>query len=71
MLRGYYQGESSIYFPLHLLTWVPVILSWVLLFSLLAVILLCLNTILRRQWADSERLTFPIIQLPLEMDKPD
>ena len=71
VLRGYYQGESSIYFPLHLLTWVPVVLSWVLLFSLLAVIFLCLNTILRRQWADRERLTFPIIQLPLEMAKPD
>ena len=29
--------------------------------------LLCLNSIMRKQWIESERLTFPIIQLPLEM----
>ena len=30
---------------------------------------LCLNTILYRQWSNLERLTFPIIQLPLAMAK--
>ena len=66
-LRGYYLGESSFYFPLHLQTWLPVVFGWIVLFSLLALMFLCLNTILRRQWADLERLTFPIIQLPLAM----
>ena len=48
-LRGYYLGESSLYFPLHLQAWLPVAFGWIVLFSLLALMFLCLNTILRRQ----------------------
>src|SRR5262249_2288886 len=38
-----------------------------LLFSLILLVAYCINTLVRRQWADHERLTFPIIWLPLEM----
>ena len=69
-LRGYYLGESSLYLPPHLRVWGPVIAAWILLFLVTAFIFLCLNTILRRQWAERERLTFPIIQLPLAMTNP-
>ena len=69
-LRGYYLGESSLYLPQHLRVWGPVIAAWILLFLVTAFIFLCLNTILRRQWAERERLTFPIIQLPLAMTNP-
>ena len=69
-LQGYYLGESSFYTEAHLRAWAPVILAWLALFLVLAFIFLCLNTILRRQWADRERLTFPIIQLPLQMTNP-
>ncbi len=69
-LRGYYLGESSLYLSQHLRVWVPVVAAWILLFLVTAFIFLCLNTILRRQWAERERLTFPIIQLPLAMTNP-
>ena len=69
-LRGYYLGESSLYLPKHLRVWAPVVAAWILLFLVTAFIFLCLNTILRRQWAERERLTFPIIQLPLAMTNP-
>ena len=69
-LQGYYLGESSFYTNAHLRVWAPVILAWLALFLVLTFIFLCLNTILRRQWADRERLTFPIIQLPLQMTNP-
>ena len=69
-LRGYYHGESSLYLSQHLRVWGPVIAAWILLFLVTAFIFLCLNTILRRQWAERERLTFPIIQLPLAMTNP-
>jgi hypothetical protein len=66
-LRGYYTGDSSLYLAENLKVWAPVVLAWLLLFLVLAFILLCLNVILRRQWTERERLTYPIIQLPLEM----
>ena len=69
VLKGYYMGESSLYISLHLQTWLPVVLNWILLFFLLSLVFLCLNAILYRQWSNLERLTFPIIQLPLAMAK--
>jgi len=69
-LQGYYTGDSSFYLSHNLKVWTPVILAWLLLFLVLGFIFLCLNTILRKQWAERERLTYPIIQLPLEMTNP-
>ena len=31
--------------------------------------MLCLNTLVRRQWQDHERLSYPLIQLPIEMTR--
>ncbi len=36
-------------------------------FFLLTGFFICLASLLRRQWAENERLTFPLVQLPLEM----
>ena len=66
-LRGFYTGGSSLYLTENLKVWVPVVFGWILLFMVLGFIFLCLNAILRRQWTERERLTYPIIQLPLEM----
>ena len=66
-LRGYYHGDSSLYLPHHLRVWMPVVGAWLLLFTVIGFIFLCLNTILRQQWSQRERLTFPVIQLPLAM----
>ena len=69
-LRGYYEGDSSIYLAENLKVWIPVILAWLLFFMVLGFIFLCLNVILRRQWTEREKLTYPITQLPLEMTSP-
>jgi hypothetical protein len=37
----------------------------------LVFVMVCLSVLVRQQWADRERLTFPIIQLPIEMTDPD
>ena len=69
-LRDFYDGESTLYLEHHLRVWGPVVLAWLLVFLVLAFNFLCLNTILRRQWTEHERLTYPIAQLALEMTRP-
>lgn len=47
--------------------WVIPLIEWGLFVALLFTAFLCLAALLRRQWADNERLSFPLAQLPLEM----
>ncbi len=70
VLKEYYQGGSTFYTTSHLLGWISPIFWWSLFISVLLFVTLCLNVVLRKQWADTERLSYPIIQLPLEMTTP-
>ena len=70
ILKGYYQGDSSLYTKLHLLGWLAPILWWSLFTSVLLLVTLCLNVVIRQQWVETERLSYPTIQLPLEMTNP-
>jgi hypothetical protein len=67
VLRGHYLGNSSLYRAEVLRAWAVPVLSWTLLFCLFLLVAYCVNVLVRRQWADRERLTFPIVWLPLEM----
>ena len=66
-LIGYYNGASSLYRMEHIKAWLAPSLWWIAFTWALVISLLCLSTILRRQWQDRERLTYPIVQLPLAM----
>jgi len=67
ILRGYYEGETTLYTARYIKAWIEPILWWMLFIVVYIFVMLCINTILRKQWAERERLTYPIIQLPLEM----
>ena len=47
--------------------WLAPVLNWGLLSFLVLFAFLCLTSILRKQWVDSEKLAFPLAQLPLEI----
>jgi len=49
--------------------WFKPLCFWGGFLFLLGFTMLCLSSILRRQWVDQEKLTFPIIELPLTMAK--
>ena len=53
------------YFLSHLHLWWTYILSWTLLFSLVCFAMLCINSLMRDEWTNREKLAFPIIQLPM------
>lgn len=66
-LRNFYLGNSTLYDPQNFLPWVVPALNWSIFTAVLIFTMLCINSILRKQWVEAEKLTFPIIQLPLEM----
>ena len=67
ILTGYYEGDSTLYRTDHLQEWLLPAVTWIGFMSALLLLMHCLNTLLRRQWIQDERLAFPVIQLPLNM----
>ncbi|HEV2473072.1 MAG TPA: DUF6785 family protein, partial [Chthonomonadales bacterium] len=67
VLRGHYLGNSSFYQPQVLQAWIVPILIWTAFITLLLWVANCINVVVRKQWADRERLTFPILWLPMQM----
>jgi hypothetical protein len=47
--------------------WLLPLAVWITLFLLVLFAFLCVTSILRRQWVDNEKLSFPLAQLPLEI----
>ena len=66
-VRDFYLGHSTLYTWPHIRAWIPPILTWGGFLILLLGMTLCLAVLLRRQWIESERLTFPITYVPLAM----
>jgi hypothetical protein len=67
VLRGLYLGQSSLYTAHNLLAWAVPVLVWTGFICVLVFMMLCINTIVRKRWIESERLSYPLVQLPLEM----
>jgi hypothetical protein len=64
-LDGYFYGGESMYHWRFLSGWVVPLGAWSLLFLMLVWVMLCLNVMVRKQWTEEEKLTYPVIQLPL------
>jgi hypothetical protein len=55
--------------PIPWQPWIPVFLSWGLLFALVVGLTLSLSILLRRHWVEAERLAFPLVYIPIEMSR--
>lgn len=62
-LYGFYVGNASVPWA----AWKSQIVAWSAFMILVALATLCVVAILRRQWVDRERLTFPTVIVPVEM----
>jgi len=73
ILQGYVEGQSSFYDSRIWHAWVVPGLTWSAFIILLVFVMLCINVIVRKQWTEGEKLSYPIIQLPLHLtdDKSD
>ncbi len=66
-LNAFYQGASSFYARKILLIWAVPVLMWTLFIITLLFVMLCLTVLLRKQWTEREKLTYPLVQLPLDL----
>lgn len=71
VLRGFYQGGVDPFQREILVHWIVPLAGWGAFMFVLAGMMLCMNTLIRKQWTESEKLVFPLVQLPLEMTSPD
>lgn len=53
--------------PIPWKLWVGPLLAWSVLVIAVFFAFVCMASILRKQWVDNEKLTFPLVELPLEM----
>lgn len=68
-ITEYYNG-GSFYSVRNLRIWGPPLLAWSGFVSALLLVFACVNVLIRKHWMESERLVFPLVQLPLAMTEP-
>jgi hypothetical protein len=66
-LTNHYRGESTFYSSENFNAWLVPILAWSAFTFAFILVMLMINVVVRRQWTEGEKLTYPIIQLPLNM----
>jgi len=66
-LVGYYEGESSLYTAERIKAWLSPVLWWSGFILAIYWVMFCINSIFRKQWTENEKLSYPIIQLPLAL----
>lgn len=69
-IKDFFMGSQDFWHffsPQIFSKWVGPMIFWAVFLFTLAFTMYCLNSILRRQWVDREKLTFPIIELPIMM----
>jgi len=71
VLSGYYDGGSTLYEAHKLRAWLSPMLWWTAFSFALIFVMFCINIIVRRQWTDREKLSYPIAQLPYEITVTD
>jgi hypothetical protein len=69
-LGGLFEGDSSLYTRQHVAAWSVPLLAWSLFLVALLLTMLLIAFIARRQWTEHEKLSYPLIQLPLELTHP-
>jgi len=67
VLEGYFEGDSSLYVAKHLKAWLWPVLSWSAFIIALWTVLMLVSMLLRKQWMENEKLSYPIVRLPVAM----
>lgn len=66
-VRDFYEGGTMLYTADHLRAWALPGLLWASFIAVTQLMCLGVNVLVRRQWTDYEKLSFPLVALPMEM----
>ncbi|MCX6360934.1 MAG: hypothetical protein NT029_14070 [Armatimonadetes bacterium] len=69
-VEHYWLGGADLWRSGEAGVWLGPALCWAAFLGALVFCGACLNSLLRRQWAENERLAFPLAQLPLDLVQP-
>ncbi len=67
IIRGFYEGGSSMYRWEVIKLWGQPLLLWASFVFALITSLFLINTLLRKQWTENEKLSYPVIQIPMAL----
>lgn len=67
VLRGAYEGDSTMYRMEVIRAWSGPMLWWASFLIALVGTTTFINVILRKQWTEHEKLAYPVIQIPMEL----
>lgn len=69
-VRNFYEGDSTLYLMANLRPWLTPGLLWASFIAVTQLMCLGINVLIRRQWTQYEKLSFPLVVLPMEMTAP-
>ncbi|MCW3099002.1 MAG: hypothetical protein JWL77_4620 [Chthonomonadaceae bacterium] len=71
ILKPLYEGTGSsiLYTKPHLMAWAGPVFLWCCFILALGSVMICMNVVLRKQWMENEKLSYPLVQLPIAMTK--
>ncbi len=71
VLTAYYEGDRSFLTLHHIRAWTTPMLWWGAFIVVLLFVMACINTLVRKAWTEDEKLSYPMIQLPLALTDED
>lgn len=70
VLKGFYEGGTTLYRREVLLAWAGPTAMWGLFIVALMLVMLGISILVRRQWLEGEHLACPLVNLPVEISEP-
>lgn len=69
-VQGWYSGRANPYAWAHLRAWLTPVALWAGLALVLYWVMFCMSALIRVRWTRHEKLSYPIIELPLDLTHP-
>ena len=69
-VKGWYEGHASLYNWATLRPWLVPVTVWSGVIFAMLFAMFCINTIVRQQWMQHDKLQFPIVELPMQLTEP-